>query len=116
MEDEISTEKKRKKYYTKNEVINMLKEKENVVKSVSEEICEQLAPFDVTDEEAMEVDDRMERLKNTATKLENKIRKLQKNYRERKFRHDPEKLEEKEISCSQYSIFLVRIKKNECSE
>lgn len=105
MEDEISTEKKRKKYYTKNEVINMLKEKENVVKSVSEEICEQLAPFDVTDEEAMEVDDRMERLKNTATKLENKIRKLQKNYRERKFRHDPEKLEEKEISCSQYSIF-----------
>ena len=95
----------RKRKFSKREVLELMREKENDLEKVAGEICEELVPFDVTIEEELLVNDRLERMAKTATNIERKIRKLQDANRERKFRHCPEKLEETFVSCSQNSIF-----------
>ena len=95
---------KRKKYFTKEEILQKLSEKEDKINEVSQDICEELCPFDVTDEEAMLMEDRVERMQKVTKAMTAKISKLSKAFKERKFRKCPEKLCEKEISCSQYSL------------
>ena len=67
---------KRKKFFTKNEILQKLKENDDNVRKVAEEISEELCPFDVSDEEAMMMEDRVERLQETTKKLSNKIYRL----------------------------------------
>ena len=95
----------RKRKFSKREVLALLKEKENDLEKVVGEICEELVPFDVTIEEELQVYDRLERMAKAAENIERKVRHLQKANKERKFRHNQEKLEETFVSCSQNSIF-----------
>ena len=53
---------KGRKFFTKEEVLEKLATKENCLNEVSRDICEELCPFDVTDEEALQVEDRLERM------------------------------------------------------
>ena len=99
------SEPKRKKFYTKSEILVNLKDNGDQVKKVVEEICDELSPFDISDEETTLVENRIERLQEVSKKLYSKVDKLQKNFKARKFRYKPEVLEEKEISSSQYSLF-----------
>ena len=57
---------KRKKCFTKAEVINKLSDQGNKVSEVVNDICETLAPFDVNDSEAVLIEDRLERLEKTS--------------------------------------------------
>ena len=95
---------KRKKYYSKSEILQKLKENDDKVSEVVKEVCEELSPFDVNDEEALLLEDRLERLEKTSKKFAAKIYKLKKEFKDRKYRKEPEKLEEKLISCSQASV------------
>ena len=105
MEDVDGLAPTRKRKFTKGEVLKLLKERGNDLEKVVGEICEELVPFDVNDDEERLVRDRLERMAKAATTLEKKIRHLQKANKDRKFRHHPEKLEETVVSCSQSSIF-----------
>ena len=95
----------RKRRFTKGEVLELLKQKEQDLEKVVDEICEVLAPFDTNDDEEMLVRDRLERMARVASKVDKKIRHLKNAHKERKFKHHPEKLEETLVSCSQSSIF-----------
>ena len=95
---------KRKKFFTAGEVIEKLKEKNHKIKEVCEELTEELCPYDLSDKEANETDEIFERLASVVEYLRVKVGRLSKEYKARKFRHCPEKLEEKEISCSQFSV------------
>ena len=68
-------------------------------------MCEELVPFEVSDEEALQVDGRLERMKKATLDLEKRIRYLQKCNKDRKFRHHPEMLEEDFVRSSQCSVF-----------
>ena len=61
--------------------------------------------FDVTNEKAMMVEDRVERLQKQTNNIGRKLRKIQADFKARKFRHKPAMLEEKGISSSQSSLF-----------
>ena len=101
----MSIEAPRKKQMTGNEILSKLKYNENSVKKAVEEILEELCPFDVNDEEALKIEDRVSRLDRVNSLLQKKVYKLRQQIKERKFRHNPELLEEMMISSSQYSIF-----------
>ena len=105
MEDVEVLAPSRKRKFTKKEVLELLKERGNDLEKVAEEICEELVPFDVNDDEERLVGDRLERMAKATANLEKKIMHLKKANKERKFRHHPEKLEETVVSCSQSSIF-----------
>ena len=95
----------RKKFFTKAEVIRKLTEKNYVIKEVCEEVTEELCPFDINDEDGEDIEEKLEKLKKVTKILTAKVSRLASDFRKRKFRHIPDALEEKEISCSQYSIF-----------
>lgn len=95
---------KRKKFFTKGEILEKLKETDGQVQQLSEFICEELCPFDATKDEEIMIEDRLERMKAVTESLASKVYKLQKAFKDRKFRHKPEVLDEKIISCSQHSI------------
>ena len=59
---------KRKKYFSKSEILQKLKENGDKVSAVVNEVCEELSPFDVTDEEALVVEDRLERLETLGSR------------------------------------------------
>ena len=105
MNEDSGPETKRKKYFTRNEIISKLTANENDVKKVVSEIVEELSPFDIKDEDAMLFEDRLDRLEKVSKNLITKVYKLKNKVKEKKFRHNPELLEEKEISCSQFSVF-----------
>ena len=96
---------KRRRHFSKSEALQLLKAKENEVQKVADEMCAELVPFDVTDEEALQVGNRLERMQKASSNLERKIRGLLKDHKDRKYRHNPERLEEDIVSCSQYSVF-----------
>ena len=96
---------KRKKELTGNEIIGKLKANDNDVSKAVQEVIEELCPFDITDEEALKIEGRVERLQKTNRLLEMKLWKVKQQIKERKFRHKPEVLDEKFVSSSQYSIF-----------
>ena len=102
-EDEPSA--KRKKQMSRREVIAKLDSNLDDVKKAVGEIIEELSPFDVDDEDAMKIEDRVERLARVSKLFEKRVYKLRQDVKENKFRHKPERLEETMISCSQFSIF-----------
>ena len=53
------------------------------------EIVEELCPFDVGDEVALNMEDRVERLERVTKLLEMKVYKLKKAVKQRKYRHTP---------------------------
>lgn len=97
-------EVKRKKYFTKEEIIEKLKDHNQKVDEVVKDICEELTPFDINDADAVLLEDRLERLDRTSKNLTAKVYRLKSEIKSRKYRNHPEQLKEKEISCSQYSV------------
>ena len=96
---------KRKKQLSGREIIDKLNSNENDVKKVVGEMLEDLCPFDVNDEDALQIEDRVERLEKVGKLLMARVYKLRKEVKEKKFKHKPDFLEEPMITCSQYSIF-----------
>ena len=68
-------------------------------------MIEELCPFDINDEDALKIEDRLERVDRVTLRLQMRVRNLIKQVKARKFRHNPDLLDEKMISSSQYSIF-----------
>ena len=95
MEEEEQPIAKRKKCMTGKEVIERLESNQNDVKRTVGEIVEELCPFDVGDEVALNIEDKVERLERVTKLLEMKVHKLKKAVKQR---HTPE---EPMISCSQ---------------
>ena len=104
-EDEYSSIPKGKKCFTRSEILTKLKSNESDVQRVVSEMIEELCPFDVNDEDALAIEDRLERLEKVSRNLQTKVYKLKSKLKDRKFRHKPEFLEETEVSSSQYSLF-----------
>ena len=103
-EENGSPKAKRKKELTGNEILAKLKKNENDVSKAVREMIEELCPFDINDEEALNIEDRLERCEKVANLLGKRVRKLQQQMKERKFKHKPELLDEKLVSSSQYSL------------
>ena len=101
----LKPEAKRKKYFTKREIADKLKGNENDVKKVVDEMIEELCPFDVNDNDALIIEDRIERLEKVSRTLQLKVHKLKSKIKDRKFRHNPEILDENEVTSSQHSLF-----------
>ena len=97
-------EVKRKKTYTKKEILEKLEECENDVKRAVDEIVADISPFDMSDINVNDFEDKLERLGKVSKNLSAKVYKLKKAVQTKKFRHNPELLEEKCFSSSQYSV------------
>ena len=98
----VSPKAKRKKEMTRKEVMEKLKQNENDISKAVQGLLEELCPFDVNDEEALKIEGRLERLQKASHIFECKLWRLKKQIKERKFRHNPELLDEKIISSSQF--------------
>ena len=57
-----SSASKRKKFYTKGEVIELLKQKNHKIMDVSREITEALCPFDLTETEDDDISEKLQKL------------------------------------------------------
>ena len=60
MSSEEKPKQKRKKYFTKLEILDKLKENGDQVQEVVRDICEELTPFDMNDEESLILENRLE--------------------------------------------------------
>ena len=105
MEEEVDGQPQRKKLFTKSEILQKLEENDYKVKEVASAIAKEMCPFDVSDNEAMQIEDRIERLERSTKNLATKIYRIKTDFKQRKFRHNPALLEEKGVSSSQSSIF-----------
>ena len=65
------------------------------IKEVCDNICEELCPFDISDEESLLIEDRLERLEKVSRTLTAKVSRVSKAFKEKKFRRHPEQLKEK---------------------
>ena len=83
MNEDGGPETKRKKYFTRNEIISKLTENENDVKKVVSDIVEELSPFDIKDEDAMLFEDRLDRLEKVSKNLLSKVYKLKNKVKEK---------------------------------
>jgi hypothetical protein len=93
---------KRKKFYTQGEVIDLLKEKKHKVAEVCKEITETLYPFEINEDAENE---ELEKLAEVAKKLNKKIWRLSKDFKDKKMRRATEaEMKEKVVSCSQHSV------------
>jgi hypothetical protein len=95
---------KRRKSFSGVELKSILEECEGDVKKLAQEIVKELSPFDIKDESVMLLEDRYERLENVTTKIIYKMHKVKQKLKDRKYRRNPELLNEIEISNSQYSL------------
>ena len=97
-------EAKRKKSYSRREILEKLEECENDVKRAVNEIVADISPIDMSDINMDDFEVKVEKLEQVSQNLATKVYKLKKAAQLRKFRHNPELLEEKFFSSSQYSI------------
>ena len=95
---------KRKKTFSKKEALEKLKEYEDNVSKTVEMMLTELSPFDVTDEDVINFEDRVERLGKVSSSLSSKIYRLKQDIKAKKFKRKPELLEEDIISSSQFSV------------
>ena len=86
-----------------------MKEYENNVSQAVDEMVSDLSPFDVTYESVTCFDDRIDRLEKVSASLGKKIYKLKEEVKARKFRWNPELLEEDMITCSQFRELLTTV-------
>ena len=68
-EENPSPEAKRKKVFSRIEIEKRLKENDQKVKDVAEDIVKEMCPFDLNDEDTVMMEDRLERLKKTTENL-----------------------------------------------
>jgi hypothetical protein len=100
----------RKKIFKKSEILERLKAHDNKVKEFANECALELCDFDVNDEEAIMVEDRVDRLSETVEKLAKKIYRVKDEFKNKQKMNSntrKRKMEEVGISSSQYSIFDV---------
>ena len=103
-EEKDGPEPKRRKAFSKRETLQKLEELgENVSKAVSEMVSD-LSPFDVNDENVTAYEDRIKKLDKVASSLTSKIYRLKNDVKAKKFRRNPDHLDEPIISCSQHSV------------
>ena len=107
-------EAKRKKHITIQEVLDKLKDSENNVSKACEAIVEDISPFDVNDKEVIIIEDRIDRQQNFSKSLQTKLYRLVKDVKARKFRYQPQLLEEQFKSCSQYSVLQCEDSQDFC--
>ena len=100
-EEGSSPEAKRKKSYTRKEILEKLEECENDVTRAVNEIVADINPHDMTDINLEDFEDKVEKLGKVSKNFSAKVYKLKEAVRARKFRHNPELLEEKFFSSSQ---------------
>ena len=94
--------------FRKGDILDLLSQHGNKVKEVANECAIELCDFDISDEDAMLVEDRMTRLSETIDKLSKKIYRIQNEFKNKKKMNSEMrkmKMEEIGISSSQYSIF-----------
>ena len=94
--------------FRKGDILDLLSQHDNKVKEVANECAIELCDFDISDEDAMLVEDRMTRLSETIDKLSKKIYRIQNEFKNKKKMNSEMrkmKMEEIGISSSQYSIF-----------
>ena len=103
-EDGGGPDAKRKKSYSRREILEKLEECENDVKRAVDDIIADISPFDMSDINMDDFEIKVEKLEQVSKNLATKVYKLKKSVQLRKFRHNPEFLEEKFFSSSQYSI------------
>ena len=103
MEAEECPEAKRRKGFTKNEALEKLKESGDNVNNAVKQIVSELTPFDVNDENIEDFEVRIQKLEDVSDSLK-KVYRLKTEVKAKKFRNHPEYLEEKFVSCSQYSV------------
>ena len=101
-------EVKRKKTFSKKEALEKLKKCEDNVAKTVEMMLTELSPFDVTDEDVINFEDRVERLGKVSSSLSSKIYRLKQDIKAKKFKRKPELLEEDIISCSQFSVLQLQ--------
>ena len=99
-----------KKFFTTRELIDKLKETNHKVLEVVKDVTDTLAPFDPTENMEEEI---VEKLTNASKAIASKMYRLSKNIKARKLRRQDEELDEKAISCSQYSIFQSQSQEDE---
>ena len=63
-----------------------------------------LTPFDMSDEDVLVCEDKVEGLERVRTALERRIYRLKEEVKARKFKHKPQLLDENLFSCSQFSV------------
>ena len=73
---------KRQKLFTKSEILEKLEKNESTVKDVATEIAKDMCPFDVNDDEAMQIEERIERLEKATKNLSTKIYRIQKDFKQ----------------------------------
>jgi hypothetical protein len=84
-------------------VLSKLKEHNFYFAKVADEICQELLPKDGEDDD--ETTSEVEALGKTVEIVRSKLHYLQDQFKKRKYRHCPEKLDETFISASQFSLF-----------
>ena len=100
-----STKEKRKKYVTRIETIEVLKDKKHQITEVCRDITKILCPFEFKEDDTdVVISEKKKKLEQVAQSLIGRVGKLSKDFKNKKFRKEPERLEEKFVSCSQYSI------------
>ena len=65
---------------TRKEVMEKLKKNENDIGEAVKELLEEMCPFDINDEEALKIENRLERLQKPSHNLECKLCKMNINY------------------------------------
>ena len=99
-----TSESKRKKSYSRREILEKLEECENDVKRAVGEIVADISPFDVADSNVEDFEEKVEKLDKVSKNLAAKIYKLKSAVKAKKFRRNEELLDEKFFSSSQYSV------------
>ena len=102
-------EAKRKKSYSRREILEKLEECENDVKRAVGEIVADISPNDMSDINMDDFEIKVEKLEQVSKNLATKVYKLKKSVQLRKFRHNPEFLEEKFFSSSQLVLWGPRV-------
>ena len=95
---------KRRKSFSKREIVQKLEEFGNNVQRAANEIVSDLTPFDVTDPNLEDHEEKLEKIESVVKSLAAKMYKLRNDLKSRKYRRNPDLLDEKVISCSQHSV------------
>ena len=76
MSEEEGPESKRRKCYIMNELLELLKENCDDVQNAVKNIVTDLRPFDITDENVKDLEEKVEKLEKVSMSLTNKVYKL----------------------------------------
>ena len=92
----------RKRKWTKKEALEAIRSHQSSLQLVAEQICDEMLPLNFHDDETSA---EVEKLEHIVEKIRTALSKLWFFDKQRKFRHDPEALEETFVCTSQYSLF-----------